>query len=156
VTNLRSSMLLRTLNSQNMPQLRIGCLRHDSETPSTSSTVHPQIPVVKSRRPHPIPSRTRKLSSSEPMVLLGKLSGRVGRRRVLLKACKITSCRLFFFHSRNFTLISYLAATRTTYPLPSHSSCSLQPPITRSMSLLLFSLPEPERCYPRPAWLLLP
>ena len=31
----------------------------------------PQFPVVISKRPHPIPSRTRKLSSSEPMVLHG-------------------------------------------------------------------------------------
>ena len=42
---------------------------------------HPQFPVVISKRPHPIPSRTRKLSSSEPMVLHGKPCGRVGRRR---------------------------------------------------------------------------
>src|SRR5258707_14808016 len=42
---------------------------------------HPQFPVVISRRPHPIPSRTRKLSSSEPMVLHGKPCGRVGRCR---------------------------------------------------------------------------
>src|SRR4051812_32035760 len=39
------------------------------------------FPVVISKRPHPIPSRTRKLSSSEPMVLHGKPCGRVGRRR---------------------------------------------------------------------------
>ena len=30
---------------------------------------------------HPIPSRTRKLSLSEPMVLQGQPCGRVGRRR---------------------------------------------------------------------------
>ena len=41
----------------------------------------PRLPVAISKRPHPIPFRTRKLSSSEPMVLLGKLSGRVGRCR---------------------------------------------------------------------------
>ena len=40
-----------------------------------------RFPVVFSRRPHPIPSRTRKLSSSEPMVLHGKPCGRVGRCR---------------------------------------------------------------------------
>ncbi len=41
-----------------------------------------QFPVALSRRPYPIPSRTRKSSSSEPMVLHGSPCGRVGRRRV--------------------------------------------------------------------------
>ena len=41
----------------------------------------PRFPVATSKRPHPIPSRTRKLSSSEPMVLHGKPCGRVGRCR---------------------------------------------------------------------------
>ena len=45
-----------------------------------------KFPVVISRRPHPIPSRTRKLSSSEPMVLHGKPCGRVGRCRDFFKA----------------------------------------------------------------------
>src|ERR1700745_3742059 len=44
----------------------------------------PKFPVVISRRSHPIPSRTRKLSSLEPMVLLGRPSGRGGRCRDLL------------------------------------------------------------------------
>lgn len=39
------------------------------------------FPVALSRRPYPIPSRTRKSSSSEPMVLHGLLCGRVGRCR---------------------------------------------------------------------------
>jgi hypothetical protein len=43
-----------------------------------------KFPVMISRRLHPIPSRTRKLSSLEPMVLLGRPSGRVGRRRDFL------------------------------------------------------------------------
>ena len=94
--------------------------------------MHPQIPVVISRRPHPIPSRTRKLSSSEPMVLLRKLSGRVGRRRVLFKACKMNSCRLFFFHHQFFfdavANPSYLAAEFASWrpsdrsPQASHGS----------------------------------
>jgi lipoyl-dependent peroxiredoxin len=46
----------------------------------------PRFPVVISKRLHPIPSRTRKLSSSEPMVLHGKPCGRVGRCRDLLQA----------------------------------------------------------------------
>ncbi|MDX6655117.1 MAG: hypothetical protein QOH18_2625, partial [Solirubrobacterales bacterium] len=43
-----------------------------------------KFPVVISRRLHPIPSRTRKLSSLEPMVLLGRPSGRVGHCRDFL------------------------------------------------------------------------
>src|SRR5687768_463412 len=39
------------------------------------------FPVAIARGSHPIPSRTRKLSPSAPMVLRGKLRGRVGRRR---------------------------------------------------------------------------
>src|SRR5687768_17620515 len=44
--------------------------------------MHPKIPVAISRRPYPIPSRTRKSSSSEPMVLHDFSCGRVGRCRV--------------------------------------------------------------------------
>ena len=39
------------------------------------------FPVVVSRGSHPFPSRTRKLSLLEPMVLHGQLCGRVGSRR---------------------------------------------------------------------------
>ena len=48
------------------------------------------------KRLHPFPSRTRKLSSLAPMVLLGKLSGRVGRRRLFLSP-ELTLCRLRAF-----------------------------------------------------------
>ena len=48
-----------------------------------------KFPVAISRRPHPIPSRTRKLSSSEPMVLHGKPCGRVGRRRDYLSSLQL-------------------------------------------------------------------
>src|SRR5687768_4916317 len=41
-----------------------------------------KFPVPISKRPYPIPSRTRKSSSSEPMVLHGGPCGRVGRCRV--------------------------------------------------------------------------
>ena len=37
------------------------------------------FPVAIPERPHPFPSRTRKLSSPGPMVLQGQLCGRVGR-----------------------------------------------------------------------------
>jgi hypothetical protein len=36
-----------------------------------------------SQRKHPFPFRTRKLSFAEPMVLIGQLIGRVGRRQGL-------------------------------------------------------------------------
>src|SRR5687767_11422208 len=39
------------------------------------------FPVILSAGSHPFPSRTRKLSLLEPMVLRGKLRGRVGSRR---------------------------------------------------------------------------
>ena len=56
-----------------------------------------RFPVVISRRSHPIPSRTRKLSSLEPMVLLGRPSGRVGRCRGYFESLHDSSCRLFFW-----------------------------------------------------------
>src|SRR5512147_2280044 len=40
-----------------------------------------RFPAAIPEGPHPIPSRTRKLSPPGPMVLQGKLCGRVGRRR---------------------------------------------------------------------------
>ena len=40
-----------------------------------------QFSAAIAKRQHPLPSRTRKLSSSAPMVLPGQLGGRVGRRR---------------------------------------------------------------------------
>jgi hypothetical protein len=57
-----------------------------------------RLSVAISKRSHPIPFRTRKLSSSEPMVLLGRLSGRVGRRRDLLQRLAAHAASLFFFH----------------------------------------------------------
>ena len=84
VTNLRSSKLAKdALAISPTPR----GLARNQRRPETSSKndaplIHPNFPVVISRRPHPIPSRTRKLSSLEPMVLLGRPSGRVGRRRV--------------------------------------------------------------------------
>ena len=46
------------------------------------------LPVVLARRIHPIPYRTRKLSSSAPMVLPLCVGGRVGRRRIKLETPK--------------------------------------------------------------------
>ena len=56
-----------------------------------------RFPVAISRRPYPIPSRTRKSSFSEPMVLHGLLCGRVGRCRAnLTKASTFTSRPLVY------------------------------------------------------------
>ena len=40
-----------------------------------------QIPVTLAERPHPFPSRTRKLSSPAPKILRGQPFGKIGRRR---------------------------------------------------------------------------
>src|SRR5579863_3448219 len=44
------------------------------------------FPVAISEGSHPFPSRTRKLSPPEPMVLRGKPRGRVGRCRIFFEA----------------------------------------------------------------------
>jgi hypothetical protein len=50
------------------------------------NTIHKyKFSVAIAKRKHPFPSRTRKLSSSAPMVLRGGLRGRVGRRRDFFK-----------------------------------------------------------------------
>src|SRR6266513_4071657 len=43
------------------------------------------VSAVMAKGKHPVPFRTRKLSSSAPMVLRGGPRGRVGRRRTCLK-----------------------------------------------------------------------
>ena len=43
------------------------------------------IPVTLAERPHPFPSRTRKLSSPAPKILRGQPFGKIGRRRDLLR-----------------------------------------------------------------------
>src|SRR5262245_30156866 len=58
----------------------------------------PSFPVAISRRPYPIPSRTRKSSFSEPMVLHGQPCGRVGRCRVnLSKASRKLEAFVFLY-----------------------------------------------------------
>src|SRR5438034_9382824 len=44
-----------------------------------------RVTAVMAKGKHPVPFRTRKLSSSAPMVLQGGPRGRVGRRRTCLK-----------------------------------------------------------------------
>src|SRR5947208_4326992 len=69
---------------------------------------HKNFPVTLSRGSHPFPSRTRKLSLSEPMVLRGKLRGRVGRRRIYFndKARSVleTLSGLFVHSAQSFDL----------------------------------------------------
>ena len=51
-------------------------------------------------RSHPFPSRTRKLSSLAPMVLHGRLCGRVGHRQIIYQAVRgvgKTTARTAFF-----------------------------------------------------------
>src|SRR5215471_4279381 len=57
--------------------LRVACeWRRSTENPR-----QPSLPVVIGSGSHPFPFRTRKLSLIPPMVLYGKLYGRVGRCR---------------------------------------------------------------------------
>src|SRR5688572_20325776 len=53
---------------------------------SPAGGVRPSLPVVIGAGSHPFPFRTRKLSLLPPMVLHGKLCGRVGRCRHYLNA----------------------------------------------------------------------
>jgi hypothetical protein len=57
------------------------------------------------KRQHPFPSRTRKLSSSAPMVLHGQLCGRVGRRRILYNPESVSDSG--FFCAKLFIVIIY-------------------------------------------------
>jgi hypothetical protein len=68
-------------NRTNNGSVLVSKLNLKHETPKTNL----QFSVAIARRQHPFPSRTRKLSSSAPMVLPGKLGGRVGRRRNFFK-----------------------------------------------------------------------
>src|SRR5690349_7849220 len=58
---------------------------HSSRKLATYPSYAPSFvfPVAMSEGSHPFPSRTRKLSPPEPMVLRGKPRGRVGRCRIL-------------------------------------------------------------------------
>ena len=65
----------------------------------------PDFSVAIARRSHPFPFRTRKLSSSAPMVLHGRLCGRVGRcRSFFIEQKPLTACGKGFFAS---TLINF-------------------------------------------------
>ena len=69
------------------------------------------FPVAIVGRKHPFPSRTRKLSSSTPMVLQGRPCGRVGRCRVFLLIL-LRLPRLFSIQTQyHCSLISYWAVS---------------------------------------------
>ena len=67
------------------------------------------------RGPHPIPSRTRKLSLSAPMVLHDILCGRVGRRRVFSKGRR---ARLNTYSAAFFYAISPTDRTHLVLDVP--------------------------------------
>ena len=50
-----------------------------------------RILVTQAERPHPFPSRTRKLSSPAPKILRGQPLGKIGRRRDLLRCRRARS-----------------------------------------------------------------
>ena len=55
------------------------------------------FPAIIPRGSHPFPSRTRKLSPAGPIVLYAKVCGRVGRRRIKIKALFRNEWSLFLF-----------------------------------------------------------
>ena len=65
-----------------------------------------RFPVVIAAKSHPIPSRTRKLSSPAPMVLHGRPCGRVGRRRIFLGSPRPYGRGLRLFGPRERALAS--------------------------------------------------
>ena len=71
-------------------------------------------------RSHPFPFRTRKLSSPAPMVLHGRLCGRVGRRRILTSTLLGSRSRGFFYYRtpRTLNLAPFTAKSREVPPAP--------------------------------------
>ena len=80
---------LTTLHSYNCSSL--GCTRE------STYTIAIRFPVAMPEGPHPFPSRTRKLSPPGPMVLQGRLCGRVGSCQILWAAASIGAAALLFF-----------------------------------------------------------
>ena len=112
-----------------------GQAHHGSDGAEGLPRADPQFPVVFSTRPHPIPSRTRKLSLSEPMVLQGKPCGRVGRCRDYFSAPKeprsLESCDsgLLLFVRRN------CSETTTLWEFRFGALCARIPSEVRATSL---------------------
>ena len=55
-------------------------------------TIEISLLVIGASRVHPVPSRTRKLSSTAPMVLGGRPPGRVGRRQGVYALLRQGAC----------------------------------------------------------------
>src|SRR5690606_35753336 len=71
------------------------------------------FPVAMSEGSHPFPSRTRKLSPPEPMVLHGKPCGRVGRRRAYFERSPLES---FIGFEGAFRFCGQRSAPRIRHP----------------------------------------
>ena len=77
-----------------------GCLQQTGRKPAS-------FLVTMSEGPYPIPSRTRKSSPPEPMVLRARVRGRVGRCQVYLQSPEASDCfGAFLFPSRAFSWLS--------------------------------------------------
>ena len=88
-----------------------------ARTPGTAS-----FPVVIGAGSHPFPFRTRKLSLLPPMVLRGKLCGRVGR------------CRHYSFKAAEFSGLFFCARQPPTVPRCRLFFCTRQSPPEHTVS----------------------
>ena len=76
------------------------------------------ISVAIAKRSHPFPFRTRKLSSSAPMVLHGRLCGRVGRRRLFYAKPQSEMTGAFFVLSGHKRGLPLCREVQAGLPLP--------------------------------------
>src|SRR5260370_1724142 len=83
-----------------------------------------KLSVILPRGFHPFPSRTRKLSPAEPMVLHAKVCGRLGRRRHKIKGRSWKHGRPFPFQS----LLAELPTIREFVYWAALLACSLHSP----------------------------
>ena len=74
-----------------------GCEQQHSQMENPQA----ENPVTIARRSHLFPSRTQKLSSLAPMILGGKLPGKVGRCRFFIALMKDSLLTVFFLFCRN-------------------------------------------------------
>src|SRR6185295_6679290 len=84
------------------------------------------FPVVIGERSHPFPFRTRKLSSLPPMVLRGKLRGRVGHCRDYFEGPSPIATGLFFVRGAS-PLELPCTLTRRTPAAPSRAPTGTAP-----------------------------
>src|SRR6476469_6567762 len=82
-----------------VPEVRFPLLTRRGDRSGGTGYLH-RVSATIARGKRPVPSRTRKLSLSAPMVLRGPLRGRVGRRRTHFRPRSFGSAErpwLFFF-----------------------------------------------------------